>query len=274
MKYGNIHTVLLQKEEVQPPAQLTHRQWLDMSDWKDMLRQGDSVFNPWFGQKLADIIRVVESPESRDFVGKISTIREKLQIGDIAVSRQNWYLTQKFVGRAWLTEKIEKWLDNPAGGHLCTIYGGPGVGKSAFAAQYVYRSFRVAASIFFEHGNEHFNTTSALIRELVFQPACRLPVYRDILYGIMTMDDRLNQLIDQELFNRLLTVPLSRYAINGGHETLCDDLNECTSAENNVGLQYMLESDVPKKRMGNCNLLLQFPKNKYSILLEIANLIL
>ncbi len=52
----------------------------------------------------------------------------------------------------------------------------------------------------------------------------------------MTTDDRINQLNDQELFNRLLTVPLGRYTINGGHETICvvvDGLDECTFAENN-----------------------------------------
>ena len=56
------------------------------------------------------------------------------------------------MGRAWLTQDIEEWLDDPQGGRLCTVYGGPGVGKSAFAAQYTYHSWRVAASIFFEHG--------------------------------------------------------------------------------------------------------------------------
>lgn len=237
VKYGNIHTVLLQKEEdVKPPAQLTHRQWLDMSEWKDKLAQGDAVFMPWFQPMLADIIRKIESPESREFVGMISTIREKLRIGDLAVSRQNWYLKQKYVGRAWLTQDIKAWMDTPRSGKLCAVYGGPGVGKSAFAAQYAYRSPRVAASIFFEHGNEHFNTSGSLIRELIFQLACRLPLYRNRVYGIVTTNDQLKTWNDQELFAHLIKAPLTEFQINGGHETLCivvDGLDECTVDEQN-----------------------------------------
>lgn len=243
VKYGNIHTILLQKEEdVRPPSHLTHRQWLDMSEWQDILAQGESEFMPWFQARLAVIIRKIESPESREFVGKISTIREKLRINDLAISRQNWYLTQKFVGRSWLTKDIESWLDDPTGGTLCAVYGGPGIGKSAFAAQYAYRSPRVAASIFFEHGNEHFNSASALLKELVFQLACRLPAYRNLIYGIVTTDDSVNKLNDQELFNRLLTVPLSRFMIDGKHETLCivvDGLDECTIDERNTAAELL-----------------------------------
>ena len=243
VKYGNIHTVLLEKEEeVRPPSQLTHRQWLDMSDWQDMLRQGETVFQPWFDSKLADIIRVVESDESREFVGQISSIREKLHIGDLAVSRQHWYLAQKYVGRAWLTQDIEAWLDDPKGGRLCTVYGGPGVGKSAFAAQYAYRSPRVAASIFFEHGNEHFNTAGALIRELIFQLACRIPLYRNRVYGIVMTDDQIKTWNDQELFAHLIKAPLADFQINGGHETLCivvDGLDECTRDEHNGAAELL-----------------------------------
>lgn len=237
VKYGNIHTVLLQKEEdVKPPAQLTHRQWLDMSEWKDKLAQGDAVFMLWFQPMLADIIRKIESPESREFVGMISTIREKLRIGDLAVSRQNWYLKQKYVGRAWLTQDIEAWMNTPRSGKLCAVYGGPGVGKSAFAAQYAYRSPRVAASIFFEHGNAYFNTSGSLIRELIFQLACRLPLYRNRVYGIVTTNDQLKAWNDQELFTHLIKAPLTEFQIDGGHETLCivvDGLDECTVDEQN-----------------------------------------
>lgn len=244
LKYGNIHPVLLEKEnQLKPPAQLTHRQWLDMSDWKEMLRQGEDVFQPWFNSKLAAIIRVVESQESREFVGQISTIREKLNIGDLMVSRQYWYLTQKYVGRAWLTQEIEEWLNNPNGGRLCTVYGGPGVGKSAFAAQYTYHSWRVAASIFFEYGNEHFNTASALIRELVFQLSCRLPLYRNRVYGIVTTNEKqLNTWNEQELFAHLVKAPLTEFQINGGHETLCivvDGLDECTQADRNSAAELL-----------------------------------
>lgn len=243
VKYGNIHTVLLQKEkDVQPPSYLTHRQWLDMSDWQEHARQGGDHYNLWLREKIAMIIQAVENPESRDFAGKITAIREKLRLEDIAISRQRWYLQRAFVGRKWLTAAIEQWLEDPAGGRLMAVYGGPGTGKSAFAAQYAYYNRRVAASVFFEHGNPHFNNATALIKELAFQLACRIPGYRDILHLRLTEDDRILSLSDQELFEKLLAVPLSQHTIDGGHETLCivvDGLDECTDNERNSAAELL-----------------------------------
>ena len=135
VRYGCLRTVLLHREkDLQPiPAQLTHRQWLDMSDWEDKFAQGAEVYSAWFREKLAAIIRMVESDESREFEGQISMIRKRMDISDTAISRQGWYLQQPFVGREWLTDRVDHWLDDPGGGHLCAVYGGPGTGKSAFA---------------------------------------------------------------------------------------------------------------------------------------------
>ncbi len=232
VKYGNIQTVLLHKEkDLQPiPAQLTRRQWLDMSDWQEIRERSAGEYRAWLEEKIGEIIRMVESDEVREFAGQISRIREKLSIDDRSISRQAWYLSRPFVGREWLTEKIENWLNDPAGGHMCAVYGGPGTGKSAFAAQFVYHSPRVGASLFFEHGNEHFNSPEAIVRELVFQLSCRLPEYRSLLIYELDQISNLQALNPQEQFQRLLAVPLQR-SIGGHHETLCvvvDGLDECT----------------------------------------------
>ncbi len=248
-KYGNIRTVLLEKEkELQPiPAHLTHRQWLDMSDWREKKAEDEEIYQTWLAEKLAVIIEMIESDESREFEGDIQFIREKLNIGDTAISRQGWYLRQPFVGRKWLTEKIENWMNDPKGGHLCAVYGGPGTGKSAFAAQYAYRSPRVAASLFFEHGNVHFNSPDAIVRELVFQLACCLPSYRSLLkYRLQSFspDKPLNT---QELFEELLAVPLQR-SVDGGHETLCaviDGLDECGEDGKRLAAQLLSEEKFP-----------------------------
>jgi len=242
VKYGNIRTVLLEDEKtVQPPPQLTHRNWLDMSDWQEQEKKGKAAYSAWLDYKAAMLIRAVESDESREFVGLISDIREKLHIGDISSVRQNWYLAQPFVGRKWLTKQVEDWLNDPDGGTMCALYGGPGVGKSAFAAQYAYHSCRVAASVFFKHGHEHFNTPSALIRELILQLACRLPVYRHHLHSIVTTQNT-DAMNDSELIENLLSKPLRDCFIDGNHETLCiviDGLDECTVGESNALAQLL-----------------------------------
>ena len=133
------------------------------------------------------------------------------------------------MGREWLSEKLENWLNDPDGGHLCAIYGGPGTGKSAFAARFAYRNRYVAASLFFEHGNDYFNSPDAVVRELVFQLACRLPSYRSLLLYALQSRPKGRALNTGEVFEQLLANPL-RHAVNGGMETLCvviDGLDEC-----------------------------------------------
>ena len=250
MKYGNIRTILLQKEkELQPiPAQLTHRQWLDMSAWKEQFDLGEEVYVPWLHKQIDLIVGMVESDETREFVGDIELIRKKLDIDDTTISKQGWYLRQLFVGRKWLTEKIENWLDDPNGGHLCAVYGGPGTGKSAFAAQYVYRSPRAAASLFFEHGNLAFNSPDAIVRELIFQLACRLPQYRSRLVYKLQEQSTDHAQNTQELFQSMFAVPLQE-AIDGGHETLCvviDGLDECGEDGKRLAAQLLSEEKFPK----------------------------
>ena len=252
VKYGNIHTVLLQKEsEVQPPPQLTHRQWLDMSDWRGKKAEGDEKYREWFDEKMELLIRAIESPEYREFTGQISEIREKLGLGSISVSRQDEYLKRRFVGRKWLTQQIEEWLDAPGSGRLCAIYGGPGTGKSAFAAQYAYLSSRVAASVFIEHGSPHFSSPDVLIKEIAFQLACRFAPYRSTLLYILNSEKNISVYNTEELFRKFISVPLGRLSIGGGHDTQCivvDGLDECTRDEHNSLAKLLSEyaEELPK----------------------------
>ena len=66
---GNIQTILVESEmEVKPPPSISHIQWLDMHDWKERHAAGEAEWEKWYQEKLAEIIAVVESDESRRFV--------------------------------------------------------------------------------------------------------------------------------------------------------------------------------------------------------------
>ena len=230
VQYGNIRTVLLHKEEVlQPiPMQLTHRQWLDMSDWIERSKEQPQIYKKWVDHQVATILRMIESNDSREFTGDISNIRKKLGIVDTAISRQSWYLKQPFIGRKWLSEKINHWLDSISTSQTCVVYGGPGTGKSAFAAHYAYHNYRVVASIFFEHGNDYFNSPEAVLSELVFQLACRLPSYRHLLINALK-GPNFEKLNTQELIERLVSCQLQKVP-DGKLENLViliDGLDEC-----------------------------------------------
>ena len=239
---GNIQTILLEPEQVvEPPASLCHLQWLDMSQWRKKLSAGEAVFRPWFDVHMARLFEVIESPESRSFVGQITAIRKKLFV-NYDSSRQRELLSRRFVGRRWLAEQVDGWLDDPAGRRLCVLTGLPGVGKSAFAANYIHRNPRVAAGLFCSYDRPLYNDARTVLMTLAYLLACRLPDYRVALSGILERETRLGQMNVPELFERLLADPLGNPTIDGGHETLCivvDGLDECGDTERNALAETM-----------------------------------
>lgn len=245
---GNIKTILLEPErDVRPPASLCHIQWLDMSDWRNWYNQGEDIFRPWFGAKMAQLFQVIESDESREFTGQITAIQEKLHI-NYDTGKQRDLLRHLFVGREWLTEQLERWLDDLEGPRMCILYGDPGVGKSAFAANYIHYNPRVAAGLFCEYDRPIYNDASTVIMTLSYLLACRLPSYRTVLVAVLEREKRLGMMNASELFDLLLADPLATLTIDGDHETLCiviDGLDECGRGEYNA-LAEVLARYVPR----------------------------
>jgi hypothetical protein len=109
VKGGNIQTILVESEtEVRPPVNIGHIQWLDMHDWKERRAAGDPAWEEWYQAKLAEIIRVVESDESRRFAGEIETLHSHLK--PIKSDARIYDLLRKgFFGRQWLFDAVESW---------------------------------------------------------------------------------------------------------------------------------------------------------------------
>lgn len=73
VKGGNIVSILL--EDVNPPASVSHKQWLDMRGWEEKMAAGEDVFTPWFDAKMAELYAVLESKENREFSGQITELK-------------------------------------------------------------------------------------------------------------------------------------------------------------------------------------------------------
>ncbi len=236
VKGGNIQTILVESEqEVQLPVNIGHIQWLDMHDWKQQHNVGEAAWEQWYQAKLAEIIRVVESDESRRFAGEIETLNDHLKPIK-SESRICLLLSKGFYGRQWLFEAVEKWRqDVKLDSRLFWIMGAPGVGKSAFAAQLTHtRGDTVIAAQFCEWDKPDHRNAQRVVRSLAFQLATRLPDYRKLLLTLPEIAE-LDRKDAAELFDYLLANPL-RSVINGGRERyliVIDALDEAGEAGRN-----------------------------------------
>jgi len=220
VKGGNIQTILVESEDkVQPPVNISHIQWLDMHKWKEKKSVGWDTWEIWYGEKLSEIIHVVESDESRRFAGEIDTLSSYLKPVK-SEARINQLLSNGFYGRQWLFEAVEHWrLERNKKSRLFWIMGAPGVGKSAFAAQLTHiRSDAVVASQFCEWDKPDHRNAGRVVCSIAFQMATRLPDYRKLLLTLPEIK-ALDQKDASELFDYLLANPL-KSVINGGREKL------------------------------------------------------
>lgn len=244
---GKVHSILLGPEkEVKPPATVGQNQWLDMSDWREKKAQGPDAYARWFQTKMQELFRVLESRENVTFNGEIQELRQQLNVYS-DTSTQYALLKKPYVGRKWLEEEVEQWLDDPHGKKICLLSGVPAVGKSAFAVHYTHYNWRVAANLFCRSNMNTFNDPSMVLQTLAFQLACHLPDYRkNLLRTLPENKAALEKLTEDELFETLLGPNIAN-TVDGGQETMAivvDGLDECGTPERNA-LARLLAKRAP-----------------------------
>ena len=244
---GKVHSILLGPEkEVKPPATVGQNQWLDMSDWREKKAQGPDAYARWFQTKMQELFRVLESRENVTFNGEIQELRQRLNVYS-DTSTQYALLKKPYVGRKWLEEEVEQWLDDPHGKKICLLSGVPAVGKSAFAVHYTHYNWRVAANLFCRSNMNTFNDPSMVLQTLAFQLACHLPDYRkNLLRTLPENKAALENLTEDELFETLLGPNIAN-TVDGGQETMAivvDGLDECGTPERNA-LARLLAKRAP-----------------------------
>ena len=247
VKGGNIQTILVESEaDVKPPPSIGHIQWLDMHDWKERRAVDEVVWEKWYQEKLDQIIRVIESDESRRFAGEIRVLEELLKPIS-SDSRMAELLRKPLVGRTWLFETLDRWRNTDHASRLFWIMGAPGVGKSAFAAHLAhYGRDKVIAVQFCEYDKPDHHDARRIVRTLAFQIATRLPDYRKLLLLLPEITD-LDRKNPAELFDYLLANPL-KLSIRGGRERyliVIDALDEAGEAGRNP-LVEILALNAPR----------------------------
>lgn len=245
---GNIKPVLLEPADVvAAPAMLSHIQWVDMSEWKQHAHEGfDSEY---FLEKFKEISKMIDTPENERYNGDITRLKDKLHPIS-SLSRIQSLTSKQMYGRQWLYEKIEEW-DKADKERIFWIVGGPGFGKSTFAAnlQKSVYSGKIPAIQFVEWGKPDHSNPCNILRNLAFQLAVRYPDYMRFVLALPQLDNLIN-MNEHELFD-ILFCESTFMKIDGGHESvwfLIDALDEANDEyDNKIALTIARHIDrMPK----------------------------
>lgn len=224
-----IASILLESpEEVRLPLSISHIQYLDLSDWKEKHAAGDAVFQPWFEEKLQAIDAMVS--KGKAFSGEVEQLRAKLmprQFTGSYLDRMQGLLKDGFVGREWLFNDIQDWLEHDRRRKVFCITGEPGIGKSALVAQFAAQNKVQVVGIHFCAAGSSLDEPRSVILSLAFQMGTRLPAYRRYL---LTHDFDFARLSEEDLFSKLITEACS-FGIDGGRQPcllIVDGLDEAS----------------------------------------------
>ncbi len=232
-KGGHIQTILLEDEtKVSPPPSVSHVQWLNMVDWQDKL-DTDSL---WYGNKMLELLNVIESSENINFAGEIEKLNEYLR-PITSSQRINQLISSPFIGRQWVFDAIEQWRTADDNKRIFWLSGLPGVGKSAVSAQLAhYCKDKVAAVHFCDYSNTEHRNASRVIRSICFQLCTRIPEFRTkVLFIPEVFDHSIDKMDSSELFECIIIKPLSLLIDSGRDRSLIviDALDEATENKRN-----------------------------------------
>lgn len=258
-RFGRVNLVLLESgAESGIPVIATDRQWADLSQWRDV-RDGKVIgvdWERWYQEKLINLIERIEG-EATTFADEMGVLRQVLSPSSFE-SRITQHLPG-FVGREWVFDAYREWLGKPDS-RLFWIKAGPGVGKSAIAANLVARErSAIVASWFCDAKSIELKNPDHAVRSLAFQLALRWEDYRvrllrQLELGANATEEmqtgarrKLGRKNTQDLFRVLVAEPLNGL-IWREHKLVIvvDALDEASDGEGNNRITELIAMELER----------------------------
>jgi len=210
--------------DVSPQSGLADLSLGDFLSWA--ARNVDSSFG------LYDRSKTLSVPES---------LKNMLPFAEGSTGKE-YLLAKTYFGRDWLAERVNAWLDDENGGSLCSVYGGPGTGKSTFCVHWAESNERVAAAICLTHGRSNLAAAVTMLQSIAYQLACSLEDYGQEALAVLKRvpADSLSAL---DFLDRVIIAPLERIS-SKERESLCiviDGLDECTTDDEHEAVDAVIE---------------------------------
>ncbi len=203
----------------EPPLSICRIQWLDMRDCA--LLADPSKYR----EKLNTLLEAIEH-DRLDTDGFHNSLFNMLQ--PISFDAEIKYNIEKFTGRAWVLEELERWLADRNAQRVFFITAAPGVGKTVLSAWLCSHWREIGAFHFCRHDNIQKIDPRRCIMSIAYQLSTQLPEYEDRLQGINISG--LDELNARSLFDHLIVQPLSANFPVPDHLVviLIDSLDEAT----------------------------------------------
>lgn len=218
---SNIKIIPVMLVQCEPPLSICRIQWLDMQDCVP-LDQREARYKLKFGTLLDSIER-----DRLDVEGFHSILLGVLR--PLSFDADVRYNLDRFVGRTWVIEEIDRWLADDDARRLFWITGSPGIGKTALSAWLCANRPEVIAFHFCRHDNVQKIDPRRCIMSIAYQLSTQLQIYEDRLRHINL--DEIKDMDAQSLMDLLIIQPLSSNypRPEGAQVILIDALDEATA---------------------------------------------
>lgn len=214
-----------------PPLSIYRYQWIDLTNYNSQA----STFE-------GDFKKIIEAVDNEDCYqdesrGRIERLLEPLDFS----SDINYYLPS-FVGRQWLFENLEMWMNNKDGSRIYLLTGLPGIGKTAIAIKMIQTYSNVAAYHLIRRGDSEKTSLKRAICSIAFQLSKQLPDYYEHLMRVDIYRE-LNRCNDLALFEVLVAKPL--HACKDRTEPILiiiDAMDESISGNSSAFAQFIADT--------------------------------
>ncbi|GMF10869.1 unnamed protein product [Phytophthora lilii] len=208
------------------PLSICRIQWLDMTDCllhsSDGTRNGSSLNRLRYDSRRDQLISALEG--TLDHEGQQARLFSLL--APFSFQRQISQLTERFIGREWLFELFERWVQGVAVAAPSTssatrelnnqrvfwVIGQIGSGKTSVAARMVQLCPEIAAFHFARQEDEQTHNARRCVLSLAYQLTTQLPEYAHYLQSHEPLEEVVPVASFPELVTQLLVGPLNAIA--------------------------------------------------------------
>ena len=183
----------------EPPLSICRIQWLDMQDCLPLEDRWER-----YNAKFRGLLEALEHG-TPNFEGSHSNLFNVLK--PLSFDSEIRYKQDKFTGREWVLEEVDRWLEDTDASRIFWISGGPGVGKTALSSYLAAHRPDIVAFHFCRYDNVQKSDPRRAVMSIAYQLSTQLPDYAMRLSKVK-LDD-LDGQDTKTLFDHLIVQPLS-----------------------------------------------------------------